>query len=145
MIAWVDFMNKKLDSSLIESLKRYVKAERLEGSNKYSCEKHGLVDAEKGGLDENEVALNSIKYQQMKEIELSNSSSTTKSSETNTQVPWIQILTNKAVIGAVCARFAASYAYLSLQIKLPAYLTDILHASAAEVRFKDKSDFLNLI
>ncbi|KAM0672586.1 ubiquitin-specific protease ubp15 [Ordospora colligata] len=43
-----DFMNKKLDSSLIESLKRYVKTERLEGSNKYSCEKHGLVDAEKG-------------------------------------------------------------------------------------------------
>ncbi|KAH9411799.1 ubiquitin carboxyl-terminal hydrolase [Ordospora pajunii] len=43
-----DFMNKKLDSSLIESLKRYVKPERLEGSNRYSCEKHGLVDAEKG-------------------------------------------------------------------------------------------------
>ncbi|KAM0672824.1 ubiquitin-specific protease ubp15 [Ordospora colligata] len=43
-----DFMNNKLDLSLIESLKRYVKTERLEGSNQYSCEKHGLVNAEKG-------------------------------------------------------------------------------------------------
>lgn len=94
-------------------------------------------DLESGTLDEKEVALNSIKYQQMKEIELSNSSSTTSTTGTpeqqGTQVPWVQILTNKAVIGALCARFAASYAYLSLQIKLPAYLTDILHASAAEV------------
>lgn len=91
-----------------------------------------VVDVEVGGVDEKDVALNSIKYQQMKEIELSNSSSTSAEHQ-NTRVPWAQILTNKAVIGSVCARFAASYAYLSLQIKLPAYLTDILHVSAAEV------------
>lgn len=93
-------------------------------------------DVESRVLAEKELALNSIKYQQMKEIELSNSSSSsrsTTSTQQDTQVPWVQILTNKAVIGAVCARFAASYAYLSLQIKLPAYLTDILHANAAEV------------
>lgn len=98
----------------------------------------GVVDSEKGELNETDVRLNSIKYQQMKEIELSGASSTSTSSEPDTQVPWVQILTNKAVIGAVCARFAASYAYLSLQIKLPAYLTDILHANAAEVSFREQ-------
>ncbi|ADM11193.1 ubiquitin carboxy-terminal hydrolase [Encephalitozoon intestinalis ATCC 50506] len=43
-----DFFNNKLSSNLEESLKRYVKSETLEGNNKYNCENHGLVDAEKG-------------------------------------------------------------------------------------------------
>lgn len=87
------------------------------------------IGVEDCDMDEKEVALNSIKYQQMKDIELNS----TDTSDEIQVVPWMAIITNKAVIGAVCARFAASYAYLSLQIKLPAYLTDILHASAAEV------------
>lgn len=90
------------------------------------------MDAEDCDMDEKEVALNSIKYQQMKDIELNSTGSGSPSDEIQV-VPWMAIITNKAVIGAVCARFAASYAYLTLQIKLPAYLTDILHASAAEV------------
>lgn len=43
-----DFFNNKLASNLEESLRQYVKPERLEGNDKYNCEKHGLVDAEKG-------------------------------------------------------------------------------------------------
>lgn len=99
------------------------------------------IDAADCDMDEKEVALNSIKYQQMKDIELNSTASGSPSDEIQV-VPWLAIITNKAVIGAVCARFAASYAYLSLQIKLPAYLTDILHASAAEVSAQVCCDYL---
>lgn len=45
-----DFFNNKLSSNLEESLRQYVKPEMLEGSEKYNCEKHGLVNAEKGAM-----------------------------------------------------------------------------------------------
>lgn len=43
-----DFFNNKLASTLEESLGQYIKAEKLEGCDRYRCDTHGLVDAEKG-------------------------------------------------------------------------------------------------
>ncbi|KAF9763116.1 Ubiquitin carboxyl-terminal hydrolase 7 [Nosema granulosis] len=43
-----DFFNQKLASNLDDSFKKYTKPEILDGNNKYNCEKHGLVEAEKG-------------------------------------------------------------------------------------------------
>lgn len=43
-----DFFNQKLASNLEDSFKKYVKTEILNENNKYKCEEHGLVDAEKG-------------------------------------------------------------------------------------------------
>lgn len=48
-------------------------------------------------------------------------------------VPWIKILSNKAVLSAAMSRFCGAFGYLTLATKLPAYLEDVLHESAAQV------------
>lgn len=51
-----------------------------------------------------------------------------------TSVPWFKILSNPAVLAAVVARFSASFAYLTLQTKIPGYLKEILHVTDTTVR-----------
>lgn len=48
------------------------------------------------------------------------------------RVPWMKILSNRAVISAGLSRFVGTFGYLTLQTKLPAYLEDVLHESVAE-------------
>ncbi|KAF7684519.1 putative ubiquitin carboxyl-terminal hydrolase 5 [Astathelohania contejeani] len=45
-----DFFNNTVSTNLRNSLQRYVKPEILDGDNKYQCDKHGYVKAEKGVL-----------------------------------------------------------------------------------------------
>ncbi|EOB14601.1 Ubiquitin carboxyl-terminal hydrolase 15 [Nosema bombycis CQ1] len=45
-----DFFNQKMASNLEESFRKYTKPEILNETNKYRCDEHGLVDAEKGVL-----------------------------------------------------------------------------------------------
>lgn len=54
-------------------------------------------------------------------------------SKVKPSVPWLQILTNKAVLSAGLCRFCGTFGYLTLQTKLPAYLESVLHESASDV------------
>ena len=71
------------------------------------------------------------------EMENDNQSNTSEDSEQSESsrppVPWLKILTNRAFIAAVITRFGASFAYLTLQTKIPGYLKDIQHVSDSTV------------
>lgn len=57
------------------------------------------------------------------------------SSKSKPSVPWMLILTNRAVVSAGLCRFVGIFGYLTLQTKLPAYLEDILHEAASTVSY----------
>ena len=67
------------------------------------------------------------------QTDLSSHKSTGIFDKSRPSVPWLEILTNRAVVSAGLCRFVGIFGYLTLQTKLPAYLEDILHEPASTV------------